>query len=109
MRPERFDSLILRLLPPDQAAFCRYDIIRDNLDDTPTTAFGYQMMSELGIATSKLTKVVRGDEVMEYIDHLGKFDGLRFNTDGAVDQKVNDRVKFAKLVCGWQDSTSGGL
>lgn len=101
--PRNLAAGTIRQLDPTLVAarplhFVGYDIIRDSLDDTPTIAFGYQMMSELGIATSKLTKVVRGvDEVMEYIDHLGEIrDGLRFNTDGAV-IKVNDRVKFAKL------------
>lgn len=101
--PRNLAAGTIRQLDPALVAarplhFVGYDIIRDNLDDTPTIAFGYQMMSELGIATSKLTKVVRGvDEVMEYIDHLGEIrDGLRFNTDGAV-IKVNDRVKFAEL------------
>lgn len=101
--PRNLAAGTIRQLDPTLVAarplhFVGYDIIRDSLDDTPTIAFGYQMMSELGIATSKLTKVVRGvDEVMEYIDHLGEIrDGLRFNTDGAV-IKVNDRVKFAEL------------
>lgn len=78
--------------------FVGYDIIRDDLDDTPTVAFGYQMLTELGITTSKLTRVVYGiDEIMQYIIHLDEIRaGLKFNTDGAV-IKLNDRTDFAKL------------
>ena len=78
--------------------FIGYDIIRDSLDDTPTIAFGYQMLQELGIATSRQTQVVRGvDEIMEYVEHLDRIRGdLPFNTDGAV-VKLNDRVQFAAL------------
>lgn len=78
--------------------FVGYDIIRDNLDDTPTIAFGYQMMAQLGITTSKQTQVVSGtDEIMEYIAHLDELrENLPFNTDGAV-IKLNDRPQFAAL------------
>jgi DNA ligase (NAD+) len=78
--------------------FVGYDILRDDPEDTPTVAFGYAMMSELGLTTSRLTKVVKGlDEIMSYIDHLGEIRaGLKFNTDGAV-IKVNDRAQYAAL------------
>lgn len=78
--------------------FIGYDIIRDQLDDTPTIAFGYRMLSELGITTSKLTEVVHGiDEIMQYVQHLDEIRGtLPFNTDGAV-IKLNDRRLFAQL------------
>lgn len=78
--------------------FVGYDIIRDTLEDTPTIAFGYSMMHELGITTSRLTQVVRGiDEIMAYVEHLGEIRaGLPFNTDGAV-IKLNDREQFARL------------
>lgn len=78
--------------------FVGYDIIRDNIEDTPTIAFGYSMLTELGITTSRQTHVVRGqDEIMEYVEHLNTIrDALPFNTDGAV-IKLNDRVQFAEL------------
>ena len=78
--------------------FVGYDIIRDNLEDTPTIAFGYQMMNELGITTSRQTQIVYGlDEVMSYVDHLDEVrQSLQFNTDGAV-IKLNDRRQFAEL------------
>lgn len=78
--------------------FLGYDIIRDNLEDTPTIAFGYKMLQELGIATSRQTQVVRGiGEIMKYIGHLERVrNSLPFNTDGAV-IKLNDRMQFDKL------------
>ena len=78
--------------------FVGYDIIRDNLEDTPTIAFGYYMMQELGVSTSRQTQVVHGiDEIMDYIQRLGEVrETLPFNTDGAV-IKLNDRIQFAEL------------
>lgn len=78
--------------------FIGYDIIRDDPADTPTVAFGYSMLTELGITTSRLTEVVRGiDGIMHYVQHLDELrPGLPFNTDGAV-IKLNDRALFEKL------------
>lgn len=101
--PRNLAAGTIRQLDPNLVAerplhFVGYDIIRDDLADTPTIAFGYAMMSDLGITTSRLTKVTRGlDEIMEYIEHLGEIRaGLKFNTDGAV-IKVNDRREYADL------------
>ncbi len=101
--PRNLAAGTIRQLDPSLVAarplhFIGYDIIRDNPEDTPTVAFGYAMMSELGIATSKLTKVCNGlDEIMAYVEHLDEIRaGLKFNTDGAV-IKVNDREQFAEL------------
>lgn len=101
--PRNLAAGTIRQLDPQLVAerplnFVGYDIIRDNLEDTPTIAFGYNMMSELGITTSRQTQVVRGiDEVMAYMEHLGEIRvGLPFNTDGAV-IKLNDREQFAAL------------
>lgn len=101
--PRNLAAGTIRQLNPKLVAgrplhFVGYDIIRDDILDTPTIAFGYAMMSELGITTSKLTQVVRGiDEIMYYINHLDEIRAsLAFNTDGAV-IKLNDRQKFASL------------
>lgn len=87
-----------RLVAKRKLHFVGYDIIRDDLSDTPTIAFGYNMMLELGISTSRQTQVTHGlDEAMAYIDHLNRIrDNLPFNTDGAV-IKLNDRIKFESL------------
>ena len=101
--PRNLAAGTIRQLNPKLVAerplnFVGYDIIRDNLEDTPTIAFGYQMMQELGIMTSRQTQVVYGlDEIMDYINHLGEIrENLPFNTDGAV-IKLNDRIAYAEL------------
>jgi len=101
--PRNLAAGTIRQLDPKLVAerplhFVGYDIIRDNLDDTPTIAFGYQMMNELGITTSRQTQIVYGlDEVMNYVNHLDEVrQSLQFNTDGAV-IKLNDRRQFAEL------------
>ena len=101
--PRNLAAGTIRQLNPKLVAerplnFVGYDIIRDNLEDTPTIAFGYQMMQELGITTSRQTQIVYGlDEVMHYVSHLGEIRaGLPFNTDGAV-IKLNDRNEYDKL------------
>ena len=101
--PRNLAAGTIRQLDPKLVAerplhFVGYDIIRDNLEDTPTIAFGYQMMNELGIATSRQTQIVYGlDEVMSYVNHLDELrQSLQFNTDGAV-IKLNDRRQFAEL------------
>ncbi len=78
--------------------FVGYDIIRDDPNEVPTNAAGYQAMAELGFTTSHLTQIVSSlDEIMTYVNHLGEIrNGLRFNTDGAV-VKLNDRAQFAEL------------
>ena len=101
--PRNLAAGTIRQLDPKLVAerplhFVGYDIIRDNLEDTPTIAFGYQMMNELGITTSRQTQIVYGlDEVMSYINHLDELrQSLQFNTDGAV-IKLNDRRQFTEL------------
>ena len=101
--PRNLAAGTIRQLDPKLVAerplhFVGYDIIRDNLEDTPTIAFGYKMLVELGITTSRQTRVVHGiDEVMDYVKHLDDIRGdLQFNTDGAV-IKVNDRQQFVSL------------
>jgi len=101
--PRNLAAGTIRQLDPKLVAerplhFVGYDILRENMDEIPTIAFGYRAMSELGFTTSRQTRVVHGlSEVMDYIDHLGQIRaGLRFNTDGAV-VKVNDRAQYTAL------------
>lgn len=101
--PRNLAAGTIRQLDPSLVAarplqFIGYDIIRDELGETPTIAFGYRMLTELGITTSKLTEVVHGvDEIMSYIEHLDSIRAsLPFNTDGAV-LKLNDRRAFERL------------
>jgi DNA ligase (NAD+) len=78
--------------------FIGYDIIRETVEDIPTVAYGYMAMTELGIETSRQTRVVVGvEEVMTYVAELdGIRRNLRFNTDGAV-IKLNNRAEFERL------------
>lgn len=78
--------------------FIGYDIIRDDVSDTPTIAYGYMVMTELGIETSRQTNVVSAvSEIMQYVEHLDDIRGdLKFNTDGAV-IKLNNRAQFESL------------
>lgn len=78
--------------------FIGYDVIRDDWGDVPTIADGYGAMAELGIETSKQTRVVTGvEEVMKYVAQLDSVrTRLKFNTDGAV-VKLNDRTQFEAL------------
>ena len=78
--------------------FVGYDVIRDDWSEVPTIAYGYSAMTELGIETSKQTRVVKTqDEIIDFISHLDEIrGGLKFNTDGAV-VKLNDRAQFEVL------------
>ena len=101
--PRNLAAGTIRQLNPQLVAerplhFVGYDILRDEAGDIPTIAFGYKAMVELGITTSRQTRVVHGiDEIMDYVDRLDKArTNFRFNTDGAV-VKLNDRAKFESL------------
>lgn len=78
--------------------FIGYDVIREDWSDVPTIAYGYMAMLELGIETSRQTRVVSGvEEIMAYVRQLdGIRSDLKFNTDGAV-IKLNDRAQFETL------------
>lgn len=101
--PRNLAAGTIRQLDPALVAgrplhFIGYDVIRDDWNDVPTIAYGYMAMTELGVETSKQTRVVNGkSEVIAYVDHLGKIrSDLKFNTDGAV-VKLNNRVQFEQL------------
>ncbi len=101
--PRNLAAGTIRQLSPELVSerplhFIGYDVIRDSVEYTPSIAYGYMVMTELGIETSRQTRVVKGvEEIMEYVQHLDEIRaGLRFNTDGAV-IKLNDRAQFAAL------------
>lgn len=87
-----------RLVAERPLHFVGYDILRDNPVDIETNAVGYKAMSELGITTSKMTRVLANvDEIMQYANELEqKRMTLAFNTDGLV-IKINNRAQFATL------------
>jgi DNA ligase (NAD+) len=87
-----------RLVAERPLHFVGYDILRDDSDEVPTNAIGYDMLNRVGITTSRQTRVQTSiDEVMSYVDELGKKrEGSVFNTDGVV-IKVNDRKQYRDL------------
>lgn len=87
-----------RLVAERPLHFVGYDMLRDESLDLPTNAIVYDMMNELGITTSRMTRVMTEmNDVMSYIDELGeKRSGFIFNTDGVV-IKINDRDAYADL------------
>ena len=87
-----------RLVAERPLQFVGYDVLREQDDDVATNAIGYDMLAELGIMTSKQTRVMTSlDEVMSYVDELSeKRESLPFNTDGAV-IKINNRTQFEQL------------
>lgn len=87
-----------RLVAERPLHFVGYDILREQADDIDTNAVGYKAMSELGITTSKMTKVLKNiDEIMRYADEVERQRAdLPFNTDGLV-IKINNRAQFSEL------------
>jgi DNA ligase (NAD+) len=87
-----------RLVAERPLHFVGYDVLRESPDDVPSNAVGYDMMNELGITTSRQTRVVTTiNEVMDVVDDLGgQRESFVFNTDGVV-IKVNNRQQFADL------------
>ena len=101
--PRNLAAGTIRQLDPRLVAgrplhFVGYDMLRDDPSDIPTNAIGYDMMNQLGITTSRQTRVTTNiNDVMSYIDDLGaRREKFIFNTDGVV-IKVNDRARFAEL------------
>ena len=101
--PRNLAAGTIRQLDPELVSkrplnFVGYDILRDNIDDTPTIALGYDMMNQLGIKTSGRTEILYGvDQIMDYVEHLDDIrTNLPFGTDGAV-IKLNDRQQFNQL------------
>ena len=101
--PRNLAAGTIRQLDPKLVAerplhFIGYDIIREGASETPTIAYGYAVLTEIGIPTSRQTQVVKGvDAIMAYVTHLDSIrSSLPFNTDGAV-IKLNDREKFEAL------------
>ncbi|HCR55852.1 TPA: NAD-dependent DNA ligase LigA, partial [Candidatus Saccharibacteria bacterium] len=87
-----------RLVASRPLHFVGYDVLRDNPSDVSSNAIGYDVMNEIGITTSRQTRILSSlDEVMGYADEVNETRSkLAFNTDGLV-IKVNDRDQYEKL------------
>ena len=101
--PRNLAAGTIRQLDPKLVAerplhFVGYDVLRQNPDDIQTNAIGYDIMNEVGITTSRQTRVMTNtNDVMSYVDELGEKRGnFNFNTDGVV-IKVNNRAQFSDL------------
>lgn len=101
--PRNLAAGTIRQLDPQLVAqrplhFVGYDILRDDPADVASNALGYAMLQEIGITTSRQTRVMTTiDEVIEYADEVDKSrHNLPFNTDGMV-IKINDRADYEKL------------
>lgn len=101
--PRNLAAGTIRQLDPKLVAerplrFVGYDLLREDSSETPTFAVTYEMISELGINTSRQSRIFSSvDEVMSFVDEQDqKRHELPFNTDGLV-VKVNDRAQFTKL------------
>ena len=78
--------------------FRAYDLLREEPSDVPTHSFAYQALSDLGLLTNKMAKVLQSiKEVMSFANEWEeKRHELEFNTDGLV-VKVNDRRVYEAL------------
>lgn len=87
-----------RLVAERPLQFVGYDLLRDNPDDVPTNQQAYDMLRQIGIATSGQSSYQSSlGDVLNVIDRLdASRHDLPFNTDGMV-IKVNDRADFRTL------------
>lgn len=101
--PRNLAAGTIRQLDPKLVAdrplrFVGYDLIREESSETPTFTETYDMITELGINTSRQSRSLSSvDKVMHFIDEQDEQrHKLPFNTDGLV-VKVNDRAQFVEL------------
>lgn len=101
--PRNLAAGTIRQLDPKLVAarplhFRAYDLLRDNADEVPTNMYAYESLSAIGVTRNREASVFSSlDEVMKFVDHIGKTrDDLPFNIDGLV-IKVNDRKQFVEL------------
>ncbi len=101
--PRNLAAGTIRQLDPKIVAsrplrFLGYDVLRDDKNEVPTNQFAYEIMRQIGIATSGQAEHLNNiDEVLKYIDQLeSRRESLPFNTDGAV-IKINNRKEFDQL------------
>lgn len=101
--PRNLAAGTIRQLDPKLTAvrplrFRAYDLLREDPAETPTNAYVYQALRELGIAASTHTIVVdEAAQIAEFVEQWEqKRHDLPYNTDGLV-IKVNNRELFGKL------------
>ncbi len=101
--PRNLAAGTIRQLDPKLVAsrplqFHAYDLLRQNLDETPTNEYIYEALRDLGlVANSQAKKAKSAKEILDFAKTWEeKRKKLPFNTDGLV-VKVNDRHTQARL------------
>ncbi len=101
--PRNLAAGTIRQLDPQLVAarpltFFGYDILRDDTNEVATNTKAYELIGEVGIATSGQSGHFETlDAVMRYVHEMdAKRANLPFNTDGVV-VKVDDRLQFQRL------------
>ncbi len=101
--PRNLAAGTIRQLDPKLVAarplhFRAYDLLRDDPEDVPTNMFAYEALTALGVTRNREAAVfLHLDDVMKFVEHVGKVrHDLPFNTDGLV-IKVNDRAQYREL------------
>lgn len=101
--PRNLAAGTIRQLDPKLVAarplhFRAYDLLRDDASEVPTYIYAYEVLSAIGITRNREAAVFSNlDDVMTFVDHVGKIRGdLPFNTDGLV-IKINDRSQYVEL------------
>ena len=87
-----------RLVAERPLRFIGYDLLRDDASTVETFAEAYQMITEIGVMTSRQSQVFSSvDNVMDFVARQDESrHELPFNTDGLV-VKVNDRGQYEAL------------
>ena len=101
--PRNLAAGTIRQLDPQLVAdrplrFRAYDLLRDDPSESPTNAFVYRALGELGITRNREAQVFTDlDQVMHFVDDWdAKRHDLPFNTDGLV-VKLNNRAQYGQL------------
>lgn len=87
-----------RLVAERPLRFVGYDLLRDDLSEVTAFSRAYEMITEVGIMTSRQSQVFSTvDAVMDFVAHQDeRRHELPFNTDGLV-VKVNSRSQYEAL------------
>ncbi len=101
--PRNLAAGTIRQLDPKLVAarplqFHAYDMLRQNIEETPTNDYIYKAIRELGLIANKQAKTAKkSQEILKFAKEWEqKRKTLPFNTDGLV-IKVNDRRLYARL------------
>lgn len=98
--PRNLAAGTIRQLDPALVAarplhFVGYDVLRDDPVEVPTAALGYSALFDLGIAISRVTRVVSGIEgIMDYVDRLSAIASTSFWAEMSAKRSSFSRSAF---------------